>query len=53
MGYPTLLALNILGILFMTGSGIYGGMIYRLQLAAIQFLKFRIIIANKKNSQQI
>jgi len=37
-GYPLLLASNILGILFMTASGVYGGMIYRLQLAAIQHL---------------
>ena len=37
-GYPPLLASNILEILFMTGSGIYGGIIYRLQLAAIQHL---------------
>jgi len=37
-GYPPLLASNILEILFMTASGIYGGMIYRLQLAAIQNL---------------
>jgi len=37
-GYPLLLASNILEILFMTGSGVYGAMIYRLQLAAIQHL---------------
>jgi len=33
-GYSPLLASNILEILFMTASGVYGGMIYRLQLAA-------------------
>jgi len=37
-GYPPLLASNILEILFMTASGVYGGIIYRLQLAAIQRL---------------
>ena len=37
-GYPPLLAPNNLGILFMTASGVYGGMIYRLQLTAIQHL---------------
>jgi hypothetical protein len=37
-GYPPLLASNILEILFMTGSGVYGGMIYRLQLTFIQHL---------------
>jgi len=35
-GYPPLLASNILEILFLTGAGVYGGVIYRLQLAAIQ-----------------
>ena len=37
-GYSPLLASNILEILFMTGSGVYGAMIYRLQLTAIQHL---------------
>ncbi|MBW2643681.1 MAG: VanZ family protein [Deltaproteobacteria bacterium] len=37
-GYPPLLASNILEILFMTASGVYGAMIYRLQLTAIQHL---------------
>jgi len=37
-GYPPLLASNILEILFMAGSGVYGGIIYRLQVAAIQHL---------------
>jgi len=37
-GYPPLLAPDILGILFMTAAGVYGEMIYRLQLAAIQRL---------------
>jgi len=37
-GYPPLLASNVLEILFMTGSGVYGAIIYRLQLAAIQHL---------------
>jgi len=37
-GYPPLLASNFLEILFMTGSGVYGGIIYRLQLTAIQHL---------------
>jgi hypothetical protein len=35
-GYSPLLASNILEILFLTGAGVYGGVIYRLQLAAIQ-----------------
>jgi hypothetical protein len=29
-GYHPLLASNILGILFMTTSGVYGGIVYRL-----------------------
>ena len=37
-GYPPLLASNNLEILFMTASGVYGAMIYRLQLTAIQHL---------------
>ena len=37
-GYPPLLASNILEILFMTAAGVYGGMIYRLQVAATQHL---------------
>ncbi|MBW2564750.1 MAG: hypothetical protein JRE29_12095 [Deltaproteobacteria bacterium] len=37
-GYPPMLASNILEILFMTASGVYGGIIYRLQLAGIQHL---------------
>jgi len=37
-GYPPLLAPIFLEILFMTGSGIYGAMIYRLQLTAIKHL---------------
>ena len=37
-GYPPLLASNVLEILFMTASGVYGGIVYRLQLAAIQHL---------------
>jgi len=37
-GYPPLLASNILEILFMTAAGVYGEMIYRLQLTAIQHL---------------
>jgi len=37
-GYPPLLASNLLEILFMTGSGVYGAMIYRLQLTAIKHL---------------
>jgi hypothetical protein len=32
-GYPELLVLNNLEVLFMTASGVYGGMVYRLQLA--------------------
>jgi hypothetical protein len=35
-GYPPLLASNILEILFLAGAGVYGGVIYRLQFAAIQ-----------------
>jgi glycopeptide antibiotics resistance protein len=34
--YPPMLGSDILEILFMTGAGVYGGVIYRLQLAAIQ-----------------
>ena len=37
-GYPPLFASNIFEILFITASGVYGGMIYRLQLTAIQHL---------------
>jgi hypothetical protein len=37
-GYPSLLFANIFEILFMTAAGVYGGMIYRLQLTAIQHL---------------
>ena len=37
-GYSPLLASNILEILLMTAPGVYGGIIYRLQLAAIQHL---------------
>jgi hypothetical protein len=35
-GHPPLLTSNILEILFMTASGVYGGIIYRLQLTAIK-----------------
>ena len=38
IGDPPLLASNILEILFMTVAGVYGKMIYRLQLTAIQHL---------------
>ncbi len=34
-GCPPLLASNVLEILFLTGAGVHGGAIYRLQLAAI------------------
>ncbi|MHA1509821.1 MAG: hypothetical protein ACTSO6_14090 [Promethearchaeota archaeon] len=37
-GYSPLFASNILEISFMKASGVYGGIICRLQLAAIQHL---------------
>jgi hypothetical protein len=37
-GHPPLLASNILEILFITASGVYDAMIYRLQLTTIQQL---------------
>jgi Mg/Co/Ni transporter MgtE len=37
-GYPPLLTSNISEIVFITTAGLYGGIIYRLQLAAIQRL---------------
>jgi hypothetical protein len=39
-GYPPLLGSNILEIVFITAAGLYGGVIYRLQLSSIQRYDF-------------
>jgi hypothetical protein len=39
-GYPPLNRSNILEIVFITAAGLYGGVIYRLQLSSIQRLDF-------------
>ena len=39
-GYPTLPRSNILEIVFITAAGLYGGVIYKLQLSSIQRFNF-------------
>jgi glycopeptide antibiotics resistance protein len=39
-GYPPLFISNIMEIVFITAAGLYGGVIYRLQLSSIQRLNF-------------